>query len=56
MTGILEGIRVIDLGRHAAVPYGTLILADMGAEVIRIDRPGGEEDRRFGLNLSKTER
>lgn len=48
MTGILEGVRVLDLGRHAAVPYGTLILADMGAEVIRIDRPGGEDDRRFG--------
>jgi len=48
MKGILDGIRVLDLGRHAAVPYGSLILSDMGAEVIRIDRPGGEDDRRFG--------
>lgn len=49
MTKVLEGIRVLDFGRFIAAPYCGMILADMGAEVIRVDRPGGEEDRRFGL-------
>src|SRR5579863_7177936 len=33
----LEGIRIIDLGVVAAIPYGTMVLADMGAEVIRVE-------------------
>lgn len=49
MTKVLEGIRVLDFGRFIAAPYCGMILADMGAEVIRIDRPGGEEDRTVGL-------
>ena len=49
MERILEDIRVLDFGRFIAGPYCGMILADMGAEVIRIDRPGGEEDRTFGL-------
>ena len=49
MTKPLDGIRVLDFGRFIAAPYCGMILADMGAEVIRIDRPGGEEDRRHGL-------
>lgn len=42
----LSGIRVLDLGRYIAAPYCTAIMADMGAEVIRVERPGGEEDRK----------
>ncbi len=49
MSKVLEGIRVLDFGRFIAAPYCGMILADMGAEVIRIDRPGGEEDRTIGL-------
>lgn len=49
MTKVLEGIRVLDFGRFIAAPYCGMLLADMGAEVIRVDRPGGEEDRRVGL-------
>ncbi len=52
MTKVLEGVRVLDFGRFIAAPYCGMILADMGAEVIRIDRPGGEEDRRHGLKAS----
>jgi crotonobetainyl-CoA:carnitine CoA-transferase CaiB-like acyl-CoA transferase len=46
---VLAGIRVLDLGRFIAAPYCGMLLADMGAEVARVERPGGEEDRRIGL-------
>jgi len=49
MKRVLEDVRVIDFGRFIAGPYCGMLLADMGAEVIRIDRPGGEEDRTAGL-------
>ena len=49
MQGVLEDIRVLDFGRFIAGPYCGMILADMGAEVIRVDRPGGEEDRTHSL-------
>lgn len=41
----LTGIRVIDFGRFIAGPYCAMLLADMGADVIRIDRRHGSEDR-----------
>jgi crotonobetainyl-CoA:carnitine CoA-transferase CaiB-like acyl-CoA transferase len=41
----LAGIRVIDFGRFIAGPYCAMLLADMGADVIRIDRRHGSEDR-----------
>src|SRR5271163_2635118 len=47
-TGPLEGIRVIDFGRFIAGPYCGMLLADMGADVIRIDRRQGSEDRYTG--------
>lgn len=49
MKRVLDDVRVLDFGRFIAAPYCGMILADMGAEVIRIDRPGGEEDRTIGL-------
>lgn len=49
MKRVLDDIRVIDFGRFIACPYCGMMLADMGAEVIRVDRPGGEEDRTIGL-------
>lgn len=44
-TGPLSGIRVLDLGRYVAGPYAATLLGYMGAEVIRIERPSGGEDR-----------
>ncbi len=44
----LAGIRVIDFGRFIAGPYCAMLLADMGADVIRVDRRQGSEDRYTG--------
>ena len=45
MNSILSGYRVLDFGRYIAGPYCAALLCHMGAEVIRIERPGGNEDR-----------
>ena len=45
---LLSNIRVIDFGRYIAGPYCGMMLADFGADVIRIDRRGGSEDRYLG--------
>jgi len=47
-AGPLAGIRVIDFGRFIAGPYCGMLLADMGADVIRVDRRQGSEDRYTG--------
>jgi crotonobetainyl-CoA:carnitine CoA-transferase CaiB-like acyl-CoA transferase len=44
----LAGIRVIDFGRFIAGPYCGMLLADLGADVIRVDRRHGSEDRYTG--------
>ncbi|MFL6277702.1 MAG: CaiB/BaiF CoA transferase family protein [Blastocatellia bacterium] len=67
MPGLLEGIRVIDFGRFIAAPYCAMLLADFGADVIRVERREGGEDRRLGpvtgsgegglfLNLNRNKR
>jgi crotonobetainyl-CoA:carnitine CoA-transferase CaiB-like acyl-CoA transferase len=67
MSGPLEGIRVIDFGRFIAGPYCAMLLADFGADVIRVERREGGEDRGVGpvtesgegglfLNLNRNKR
>ena len=48
MPGPLDGIRVLDFGRYIAGPWCAALLGDLGAEVIRIDKRGGSEDRFVG--------
>jgi crotonobetainyl-CoA:carnitine CoA-transferase CaiB-like acyl-CoA transferase len=48
MAGSLDGIRVLDFGRYIAGPWCAALLGDLGAEVIRIDKRGGSEDRFVG--------
>ena len=45
MSGILEGVKVLDFGRYIAGPFCGALLADYGAEVIRVERVDGSEDR-----------
>jgi len=43
----LEGVRILDMSQYVPGPYAALILADLGAEVVKIEPPGGEPMRRL---------
>ncbi|WP_370589192.1 CaiB/BaiF CoA transferase family protein [Thermoactinomyces sp. CICC 10521] len=45
----LDGIRVIELGSFIAGPFATRILAEFGAEVVKVEPPGGDQIRKWGL-------
>ena len=45
----LDGVRVLDLSRILAGPWATQVLADFGADVIKVERPeGGDDTRHWG--------
>lgn len=56
LRGPLSGIRVLDLSAYIAGPYGCTLLADMGAEVVKIEPPTGDNLRRYPSTLEAESR
>ena len=48
MTAILSGVKIVDLSRVLAGPYATQMLSDLGAEVIKVEAPWGDDTRKWG--------
>jgi len=48
VAGVLDGIRVLDFGRYVAGPWCAALLGDLGADVIRVEKRAGSEDRFVG--------
>ncbi len=51
MSGLLDGVRAIDLSRVLAAPYAGQVMAEMGADVIKVEGPGGDPARAIGPHI-----
>ena len=49
----LNGITVLDLTNVLSGPYASLILSDLGASIIKVEKPGGDDSRRYGPFINK---
>ena len=41
MTGPLDGVRIVELAGIGPAPFAAMVLADLGADIVRVDRAGG---------------
>lgn len=53
MSGILDGVKIVDLSRVLAGPFATQMLSDLGAEVIKVEAPWGDDTRKWGPPFAK---
>ncbi len=52
MRSMLSGVRILDLSRMLAGPYGSLLMGDLGAEVIKVEMPGDGDPTRLGTQVT----
>ena len=51
MNGMLDGVKIVDLSRILAGPLCTQMLADLGAEVIKVEAPWGDDTSQMGPTI-----
>ena len=52
--GILSGLRILEIGHFVAAPFCTRLLADLGADIIKIEPPSGDPVRQWGQQVNGT--